>query len=57
MEKITDGQREYIQEIQEMCMYSLPSFKGTSKQEANEYIKKYEITAFEKAWEATKGYD
>ncbi len=56
MDKITDRQKEYIQELQEMSIYSLPQFKGTTKQEANNYIRQYEKLAYESAWAITKGY-
>lgn len=56
MDKITDKQKEYIQELQEISVYSLPQFKGTTKQEANIYIRQYEKLAYENAWAITKGY-
>lgn len=56
MEKMTDRQKKYIQELREMSVYSLPQFKGTTKQEANNYIKQYEKLAYESAWAITRGY-
>ena len=56
MEKITNRQRKYIQEIREMSSYTVPAFYGTTKQEADRYIRQYEKQAFEEAWENTKGY-
>ena len=56
MDKITDRKKEYIQELQEMSVYSLPQFKGTTKQEANNYIRQYEKLAYESAWAITRGY-
>ena len=54
IQEITNKQKEYIQQIREMSFYELPGFYGTTKQEADNYIKKYEKQAFEIAWAATK---
>jgi len=54
--KITYKQKEYIKELQEMSIYSLPTFTGTTKKEASEYIQRYEKMAYESAWAITKGY-
>lgn len=37
----TDKQLEYINSIMEFGHYSPPNFKGTTKQEASDYISKY----------------
>ena len=56
MDKITDRQKKYIQELREMSIYPLPQFKRTTKQEADSYIKQYGKLAYENAWVITKGY-
>lgn len=50
MEKITEQQLKYIQELQDMSLYPLPAFLGDTYKEAKEYINKYENIAHETLW-------
>ena len=52
----TENQLTYIREMQEFSFYPLPEFKGTTEQEASEYIAKYWKLAHESSYGIVKGY-
>lgn len=54
--QITENQLLYIKEMQEFSFYPLPEFKGTTKQEASEYIERYWKIAHESSYGIVKGY-
>ena len=56
MDKPTEKQLVYIQEIQEYSYYPIPVFQGTTKQEASKYINKYSQLAHENIWAIINGY-
>lgn len=53
---VTEKQKKYIEEMREFSAYLLPEFKGTTKQEASDYIKKYWRLAHESNYGITHGY-
>ena len=56
MQEITDKQKQYIQEMHEFSEYPLPTFVGTTKEEAAEYIDRYSKLAHESTWGIENGY-
>lgn len=56
MDRPTEKQLAYIQEIQEYSYYPIPAFQGTTKKEASEYIDKYSKFTRENIWAIINGY-
>lgn len=53
----TQKQLDYIEYIRDFDAYGVaPSFKGTTRGEAYDYIKKYERYAYEDTWAIENGY-
>ena len=55
-DKITEKQKQLIEEMQEFSDYSLPEFKGTTKGEASDYIDKWSKLAHENVNSPMFGY-
>ena len=56
-EPMTEKQKQYIQEMQEHSIYSIPYFEGATKEEATEYIRKYAHLTHENLWAIENGYN
>ena len=54
---ITEKQKELIQDAMEFSPYPIPPFKGTTKGEASEWIRKYAKKAMKSTWAIEHGYD
>lgn len=52
----TQKQLDLIAEMQEFSEYPLPSFTGSTRGDASDYIQKYGELAHESAWAITHGY-
>lgn len=57
MDKPTEKQLNYIRDIREHSILPLPTFNGTTKQEATEWISKYHKYAYESDWAIVNGYE
>lgn len=53
---ITEKQMQYIRDMQEFSAYPLPSFTGTTREEASEYIDKWKKLAHEDVNSPMFGY-
>lgn len=56
-EPITQKQKDYILEIQEMSDFYLPEFYGKTKGEASDYINTYKQYIYESSWAIEHGYN
>ena len=55
-EEITENQKRYIEEMNEFSEYPLPTFDGTTRGEASDYIDKWSKLAHESHWAIEHGY-